>query len=44
MPTNCIYCGKQYKQAAAFKKHMIICEILPGTTINFRKSVVTIPN
>ena len=32
MPTNCIYCGKQYKQAAAYKKHMIICEILHSET------------
>lgn len=40
MPTtNCIYCGKQYKQAAAFKKHLIICEIIHSETTTEELSI-----
>jgi len=39
MPTNCIYCNKEYKQAAAFKKHLIICDILHSNTTTEELSI-----
>ncbi len=39
MPTNCIYCNKEYKQPAAFKKHLIICDILHSNTTTEELSI-----